>query len=331
MHSIRAGVNNHKGTGALYLRSAVFIVVLAITLAFGLWPFKFFPENNATLASNGRSVELSGWSMAVPSLAGQNGHGEISLSLAPRALRLNQYLGRILTLYDAKTGEDWLLIGQWRSDFIVRLYHRDEVSGNRSYGERGTDGAFSGKRPVRLRVSYSGEEISVVADTTRLFNKKGWRGPERGSWIAGISPFGTDPWPGSIRSEQDGPGRAAAIQWTIPPRFKPPFRHVLEPPERGEMRTMGFIVDAIVNCLGFLPFGFFFILLFGKKENAFHAGTVAAVALASLGLTLAIELVQTTIPFRTSQLSDVVLNTMGGTLGGVLGMMWKKRSDPGAL
>jgi hypothetical protein len=298
----------------------LFFGVLMITLVFGLWPFRFFPCNNAKVSLDSRCIELSGWAMAVPpDIHGDKGYCTFSGYVVPSRAGIKDYAGYILSLYNKTDGRNWLFIGQWRSDLVVRLLRRNDLSGRLSYVEKGIDGIFTQKKPFLLRMVYDSTGITVAAGTTAVFNKKGWHGPEHAAWICGVSPFGTEPWPGSI-CMVPGTGR-----WNVPPRFHPPFRRVLDPIWHEDLLSTGYLKDATVNFFGFLPFGFFFVLLFENVNRKKGRNILFAVFFASLACTLFIELMQTTIPFRTSQMSDVVLNTIGGFAGGAAGIAWKNR------
>jgi len=80
----------------------------------------------------------------------------------------------------------------------------------------------------------------------------------------------------------------------------------------------GFLLDTIVNFLGFTPFGFAVFLLFSSSLPVLKRPVLCTVIVA-LSLSIFIEAFQIFIPTRTSQLIDVVLNGLGGWVGAVVG------------
>jgi hypothetical protein len=79
--------------------------------------------------------------------------------------------------------------------------------------------------------------------------------------------------------------------------------------------------DAILNYLGFIPFGW--ILAGSLARNRRRSGIfiVLAVTVMGCGLSLGIEFIQTWMPPRSSSLVDLLLNTAGSCLGAGLGLM----------
>ncbi len=95
-----------------------------------------------------------------------------------------------------------------------------------------------------------------------------------------------------------------------------------------DMRWDGdFWKDVVLNLLGFVPLGFFLSALradFGRaasrRELLFCAGLCFA-------LSLGIELAQAWIPSRSSQLLDLLLNTLGGVIGVALQRAQRRRRE----
>jgi VanZ family protein len=81
-------------------------------------------------------------------------------------------------------------------------------------------------------------------------------------------------------------------------------------------------MDIVINFFGFIPFGFvgaLLLLLSGWK----NAKTLLAVFCAGLGLSLFIELAQVFIPTRNSELSDLILNSLGAIIGASVSLIVK--------
>ncbi len=78
------------------------------------------------------------------------------------------------------------------------------------------------------------------------------------------------------------------------------------------------IIDWTINLLGFVPFGFL-IVLFSKDKIP----VVKAMLICGL-LSLSIEIGQLFIARRVTEVEDVILNTLGGLLGALIGKYYKE-------
>jgi hypothetical protein len=79
-----------------------------------------------------------------------------------------------------------------------------------------------------------------------------------------------------------------------------------------------FFEDLIVNLMGFIPLGFFLNATFAKAGGGFERhGILITVALCFF-VSLFIEVLQASIPSRSSDVLDLVLNTVGGWLGALM-------------
>ena len=67
--------------------------------------------------------------------------------------------------------------------------------------------------------------------------------------------------------------------------------------------------NLIGNILGFIPFGFLFPLLSQRFQK------LKVVVIATFSLSLTFELIQLTFHFGSFDVDDLILNTIGGTLG----------------
>ena len=101
----------------------------------------------------------------------------------------------------------------------------------------------------------------------------------------------------------------------VSPRFPAASNQVLVPIWDDFVNDKVYYADIIVNFIGFVPFGWFcagFLLcLFPGKKKAVFLLTVIAGGCLSLG----IELAQVYLPGRSSQMSDLIFNTLGTTVG----------------
>jgi VanZ family protein len=77
-------------------------------------------------------------------------------------------------------------------------------------------------------------------------------------------------------------------------------------------------LDVIVNFIGFIPFGFLLAGWLSLGRDRAAPAVLCPVCAGSALVSLTIELVQVFIPTRYSQLSDLVLNALGGLAGALL-------------
>ena len=86
--------------------------------------------------------------------------------------------------------------------------------------------------------------------------------------------------------------------------------------------------DLILNFVGFFPLGILIFIIFSSR--GFWLASVCAVG-SSFLLSLGIELMQLTIPFRDPSQMDLLLNTLGGGSGALIGWCLLKLLNGGKL
>jgi len=112
---------------------------------------------------------------------------------------------------------------------------------------------------------------------------------------------------------------ANGFDLNVPPIFHIVKKQILTGPWDDFQWNRSYILDVTINLFGFFPLGFFMSLFLfeiggiqSRKKNLVLTVFICFI------ISLCIELVQVYIPTRSSQLSDLVLNSLGGLLGGVL-------------
>jgi hypothetical protein len=122
---------------------------------------------------------------------------------------------------------------------------------------------------------------------------------------------------------------APGFDLQVPPFFHIIKKQILTGPWDDFQWNRSYFLDVVINLFGFMPIGFFMSLflseisgIHGRKKNLFITIAICFI------LSLCIELVQVYIPTRSSQLSDLFLNTIGGMLGGLLVIMTMRHFDP---
>ena len=87
--------------------------------------------------------------------------------------------------------------------------------------------------------------------------------------------------------------------------------------------------DFIINTLGFIPFGFLTMALLAEMRSERCRNRLAWTLAFCLTVSLVIEILQYFfLPGRTSSLYDVIANTMGALLGGILADLENRRAMP---
>lgn len=80
----------------------------------------------------------------------------------------------------------------------------------------------------------------------------------------------------------------------------------------------GFIKDTLVNFLGFLAFGLVLAAFFIRRGGVFKIQCVLFCLIAGFSLSLFIETAQAWMPTRSSDLLDLILNTIGAMVGATI-------------
>jgi hypothetical protein len=101
----------------------------------------------------------------------------------------------------------------------------------------------------------------------------------------------------------------------IPWRMKILKRELLLAPWYGFKLNRSFVVDIAINILGFIPFGFFLSATLLSRGGFVEKHSCLITVLTCLVISLFIEIVQAWMPSRSSQMLDVILNTLGAWLG----------------
>ncbi len=95
-----------------------------------------------------------------------------------------------------------------------------------------------------------------------------------------------------------------------------------------EMRwDSAFWKDVALNLLGFIPLGYFLSALWAELTGAASRRHLLLCAGLCFALSLGIELAQAWIPSRSSQLLDLLLNTLGGMAGVILQRAHRHRRE----
>jgi hypothetical protein len=108
------------------------------------------------------------------------------------------------------------------------------------------------------------------------------------------------------------------IDFQIPSKMKILNKKVLSFSWRRLTFNAEFFEDLIVNLMGFIPLGFFLNATFVKTGGAFQRHGVLITVVFCFFASIFIEILQAWIPSRSSDVLDLMLNTLGGGLGALL-------------
>ena len=103
----------------------------------------------------------------------------------------------------------------------------------------------------------------------------------------------------------------------IPSMMKTLERKILVPFWKEFRFDKGFIKDMILNLIGFMPFGFILFATLTRLGGAVEKHGVLITAALCFSVSMALEILQAWIPSRSSQMADLLLNTLGGWMGAI--------------
>ena len=104
----------------------------------------------------------------------------------------------------------------------------------------------------------------------------------------------------------------------IPSRMKILKREILVAPWYKARLNRSFVQDVIINIIGFIPFGFFLCATFISTGGFLDKHGCLITVFLCLVISLIIEIAQAWMPSRSSQMLDVMLNTLGAYAGAIL-------------
>ncbi len=301
----------------------------------GLWPFNFNPPNNIFWQNNAieKYLVIKHPSIAffTPELLDFNSPDgftiEMKLKSHPPS---NNYISRIFSIN--RDDIEHLLIGQWKEGIILRLF--DPVKN--IHRELYVKDLLKSTVPVFLTINIAQSSIYISCNGQEVLKREKPLTSHiislEGVAVIGNSICGNHGWNGELYSlniynkrfprqnsstfdqkEQFSfPGRKYTL--TIPERFSPIKRNILTPPWIDLSFNRSYIYDVILNFVGFLAFGLVIgVLCIHCRLSKSYSVIVSFLICAPISLT--IELLQPFLPSRSSQLSDLILNILGGVCG----------------
>ncbi len=343
---------------ARYDQSRVALLLIALgvcgILIFGLWPFGR-PHNDVSWLANQHAVRFGkrgtifGRAPLTPS---SSGACSIEIWLRPERGAGD---GTLLAFY-GEGGSDSLSLHQSLTDFVVKAGTSAIYIG---------DVFKAGRLVFVTLVSDSvGASVYVDGTSVRQISAQNFQFACGGSFVVGDSPHQNNSWQGELHAlaiyqhaltaEQakadyrswtdhgtsydhngtlylfnEGAGGFVRDQGTtgidmkIPERYTVVRQILLETPWSAFEPTWGYVQDILINLGGFVPFGFVVAAYFSIKARGRRL--IMIVVLFGFLLSLTIESLQSWLPTRDSDLTDVITNTIGTWLGAILSRRWLPR------
>lgn len=118
---------------------------------------------------------------------------------------------------------------------------------------------------------------------------------------------------------------AGSADLEIPRPLRVLRRQVLVPPWKNFEFTRGLLVDALLNLLAFIPFGFFSAAALRQLGGRPGANAFQLSVLLCVMTSLLIEILQSWLPSRSSTLLDLTLNSLGALTGVVCYTIFSRR------
>lgn len=326
--------------------SLVLLMTIAGILVAGLWPFNFFQTNRVSQNFNNQTSYLifkkhshAFFSPPLNNFKTTDGYS-VEIDLKPSHLLTNS-IPRILSIYDKN--REIFIIGQWRSGIIFRIYDENSPSKMKEFYYKD---AFTSKERVKIFMSTSINGSSLYLNGKNVYNSENALLPAssefNGTIVLGNTVFGDQGWDGELYSvhffnyplsehlmvseNNKNPFTFAksCYELNVPKHFIPLKLKFLTPPWIDFQPNRWYFLDVVLNFLGFIPLGLLLGLLV-YPQKCHHYKTLYIAFLVSAIVSFKIELLQTLLPSRTSQLSDLILNTIGGISGALVSIRFMKR------
>jgi VanZ family protein len=110
----------------------------------------------------------------------------------------------------------------------------------------------------------------------------------------------------------------------IPRKITILIKEFLAAPPSGEEFNLSLFQDMVINLTGFFPMGFLLsALLWHWRRQTFRKRLLIVMLVCGV-ISLTIELAQAWIPSRSSQMLDLILNTLGGGIGALLHGLYQR-------
>jgi VanZ like family len=331
----------------MWLLRLLCALVLAVILTAGLWPF-LPPKNQVSWAHDRNGIHFGGRGIVYgPGLPLRSGPAEtdscaVEIWLQPEAAPESGGLAA----FRSATHSFWIV--QAGSALGLRLLNQGSIGGRWYHPGPRVKDVFRPGEPVLIAISSNGTTTNVFVDGVLTqsidfplvarnlqgeFQSRDWEGQLFGiatyervlspadvlrhyeSWTRrGLpeSPSSTDVFAMYLFDERGGRvihnKAGLGPDLYIPGRYRNPLRLlVAERPRLSKWR------EILLNIAGFVPLGFFFYAYLSLGRSP-----ALVTVLTGFAISLGIEVSQSFLPYRNSDLVDLVTNTLGTVVGVLL-------------
>ena len=187
---------------------APLIIVSAIMVAAGFWPFHFFQENNVHRIQEGKGLRFTNPGIAFIRFPTDNNPSPliparpitVEFMVIP-AEEPSRSVPQLLTFCDAE-GNQLLAFGQWKSELIIR----STTPGQRRrkvYSETGASGVLKKQSPSHVTIVSHGGDVVIYAGGKFAKERRDFPLLRRGDVspnliVVGNSSTGKNPWKGDL-------------------------------------------------------------------------------------------------------------------------------------
>jgi VanZ family protein len=293
------------------------MIVSGILIA-GLWPFNFLPENGCEANSKKQTLLFEKTGIAYRKLDNSTykslfDDSTFSLAFKMQSFNAPVYSATILTIYDNE--EIILTIYQWKRTLIVQYGNDRVVFGN----------VIKEKSWASVKITIADAVLSVTCnDIPRKVHSDYLYMKNRMSpyIVFGNNASLHSAWKGELSSISINKSHGSFNLIEVPRKLVPLKARLLTPPWKDVRMERRCALDLIVNLIGFIPLGLSLCLLLVDVFSIYHYRYL--VIMLSFFTSLFIETAQGYLITRTSQMSDLILNSWGGMLGVVAYVVLKR-------
>jgi hypothetical protein len=332
------------------------VVTAAIVIA-GLWPFNFWPENKVKWLPNQNGVQFSGQAIIFTQLPAPSPLHTCSVELWLQPTpKESSHMGHIFSVLDEQ-GSETFFVGQWKSHLLLgkgihgkKTYREIGIRDALKKGDKRFVTITSGVDGTNIYVD------GILMKSSPRFHLFSMNEKPSGKILLGNSPTGGDYWTGNLlslaiynrvltgeevfkrfhglkKSGEEGPvsfylfdehsgtlahDSVGDHHLVIPARFEILQKTILIPPWEDFRFNRSYLIDILTNVLGFIPFGFFLsAYLWIKKPRSIFRLLLMSIIIAGC-ISLSIELIQVYLSTRSSQLTDIIMNIIGTSIGTTL-------------
>ncbi|HEX2958531.1 MAG TPA: VanZ family protein [Chitinispirillaceae bacterium] len=288
------------------------VMIVSGILVAGLRPFNFFPENGCVADFNAGTFLFERSGIAVGkrnTMACQSLFNDNTFSLAFRVQPFSSpvYYATIFALYNSK--EKILTVNQWKTKLIV-----ESGTGRVVFGSVLKQNAL-----VSVMITIAGSVLTVTCNDSTKNVMVDYSEMKPGTYhyfVFGNNASLHSPWMGALSSILLNKSKEYFYKIQVPRQLVPLKIKILTPPWKEARMERRYALDLIINLIGFVPLGISLCLLLNTIFSIQYYRYV--VIMVSFLTSLFIEVAQVFLITRTSQMSDLILNSWGGVFGVVV-------------